>query len=143
MSQSSKVLHDFQSINVGSTVTPITLMGNTTTLSSLNSGDLNVLNATGGSIVLLPVASAGYTFPFVVSTLGPHTITAPNSTIFGAINCAIPTAGSLINVTNATGSTMLLTTSGSSIGDRFSLVSDGTNYYVSGTVSKFNAIKFQ
>jgi hypothetical protein len=106
------------------------------------SGDLNVLDSTSGSAVQLPPASPGLNFPFVVSALGPHTITAPSSTLFGCINCAVPTVGSLINITNVTGSSVLLTTSGSAIGDRINFVSDGTKYYVSGTVAKFNGIRF-
>lgn len=142
MSKSALVPHDFETINVDYTITPVNFVGTSQILTVQNSGDLNVLNSTSGSVVSLPLASSGYTFPFVVSALGPHTITAPASTLFGAVNCAVPTTGSTLNVTNATGSTVLLTTSGSTIGDRFNVISDGTNYYVSGTVSKYNAIKF-
>jgi hypothetical protein len=144
MSQSYKTVHDFQSINVGQTLVNVQPAGTSITLGNSQSGDLNTLNATSGSSVQLPVPSAGLNFPFLVTaTAATHTITAPASTLFGAINCAIPTAGSTINVTNVTGSTTLLTTTGSCVGDRFTIVSDGTSYFVSGTIAKFNGIKFQ
>ena len=143
MAQSYKTLHDFQSINVGQTMLNIQPAGTSVTLGNAQSGDINTLNATSGSFVQLPPPSAGLTFPFLVTaTAASHTITAPASTLFGAINCAIPTAGSTINVTNVTGSTVLLTTAGSCVGDRFTLVSDNTNYYVSGTIAKFNGVRF-
>jgi len=143
MSQSYKTVHDFQSINVGQTLVNIQPSGSSITLGNAQSGDLNTLNATSGSSVQLPAPSSGLSFPFLVTaTAATHTITAPASTLFGAINCAIPTAGSTINVTNVTGSTALLTTTGSCVGDRFTIVSDGTNYFVSGTISKFNGVKF-
>ena len=142
MSQSYKVLHEFKSLTVGQTLLQVSPVGTSATLSNTQSGYLSTLNSTSGSSVRLPAPSAGLSFPFVVSALGPHTITAPASTLFGCINCAVPTTGSLINLTNVTGSSVLLTTSGSTIGDRITFVSDGTKYFVSGTISQYNGCRF-
>ena len=144
MSQSYKTIQRFQTISVGQTLLNVQPAGSSATLGNSQSGDLNVLNATSGSAVVLPPPSAGLNFPFLVSQTGGHTITAPTSTLFGAINCAVSTVGSTLNVTSATGSTVLLTTSGSCIGDRFNISAvDNLHYFVSGTVSKFNGVTFQ
>ena len=142
MAQSYKTIHDFQSLNVSDSLLSVTRAGTGATLGSLQSGNLITLNSTTGSLITLPAPTVGFSFPFVVAALGAHTITAPTSTLFGAINCAVPTAGSTLNVCSATGSSVLLTTAGSSIGDRITIVSDGVNYYISGTVAHFNSIKF-
>ena len=142
MSQSYKTIQRFQTISVSQTLLNVQPAGSSATLGSAQSGDLCVLNSSSGSAVVLPSPSVGLNFPFLVSQTGGHTITAPVSTLFGAVNVAVPTGGSTLNVTAATGSTVLLTSAGSCVGDRFNLVSDGLNYYVSGNVCHYNSVVF-
>jgi hypothetical protein len=141
MSKSHLTIHDFQSINLGSSIPQFTAAGSSITLDSSNSGDYISLNTTSGSAITLPPPVTGLNFPFVVTAVGPHTITSPISgNIYGSLACAIPTIGSSLLTSN--GGTVISTTSGSLVGDRINIVSDGANYYVSGTVGRFNALKF-
>jgi len=140
MSQSSKTIHDFQRINTGSAIRQIILANSSITLGGNNSNDIIVLNSTSGSNVILPTPSKGLSFPIVISNIGDHTITAPSPVIYGSLSCAIPTTGS--SLLSSSASTVIKTTSGSVIGDRIELMSDGTNYYVTGTVKQYNALTF-
>lgn len=143
MSQSSRTIHDYRRINVGQTLLQVSPAGTAITLGNSHSGDLITLTATSGSAIRLPAPSAGLSFPFVVAaTSAGHVITAPAGTLFGAVTVAVPTAGSTINVSATGGSTTLSTTTGSVVGDRIQIVSDGTKYFVSGSIARFNGVTF-
>ena len=141
MSKSFLTVHDFSSINVGSIEQQVYGLGSSYTVGNSNSGDFMLLNATGGSAVILPSVSAGLDFKFIVSNTGAHTVTAPSGTLFGAVNVAISNSAVSSNLV-ASANGVISTTAGSAVGDRFSVLSDGTNYYVSGTVARSNGLNF-
>lgn len=141
MSQSYKTIREYQSLSVASSIIQVNLAGSSISLSNDQSGELITLNATGGSIVTLPTPSKGLHYKFIVSATGGHTITAPSACIFGAVCNAVSNTGASILNTGAA-KTVIATTTGSSVGDSLSLVCDGSKYFVSGTVTQFNALKF-
>lgn len=140
MSQRSKVIHDFRSVNLGQSQLQLTHAGSSITLTPAESGDLIALNATGGSVVSLPTPLSGLMYRFVVTNTGAHTLTAPSACINGAIVNAVFNTGA--NLATGAAKTSIATTAGSAIGDSLTLLGDGTRYFLSGTVTNFNAVKF-
>jgi hypothetical protein len=140
MSQRSRVIHDFQSINLGQTQSQLTDAGSAITITPQSSGDLILLSATGGSVITLPAPIAGITYRFVVNNIGAHTLTAPTACINGAVANAVFNTGS--NLATGTAKRVVATTTGSAIGDTFTLMGTDSKYFLSGNVSNFNAIKF-
>ena len=140
MSQASKVVRDFTAINIEQSQLQITPAGASISLGLPQSGDLITLNATGGSAVSLPTPLPGLIYQFVVSNTGAHTVTALTACINGAVGFAV--SSSIANLATGAAKTEIATTAGSVIGDSFTLVSDGTKYFLRGNVTNFNAIKF-
>jgi len=141
MSHSAKQITYFERLQVGSQNLQVTPAGAEITLGATESGETILLNSTSGSAVALPVATSGMKFDFIVSALGDHVITAPEDTIYGSISASISaTDGSALLTSD--GTTTISTTEGSALGDSFTLVSDGTNYFVSGTAKDFNGVVF-
>lgn len=140
MSQGYKLIHEFEQISVGHSNLQVNQAGTSLTLGNDQSGDLVSLNSTAGSAITLPAPAAGLNYSFLVSKAGNHAITAPGAKIVGNISVAnYSTAASL-----ATGAakTSLTFGSGVAVGDSFSLVSDGTLYFLRGVVSNANALSF-
>lgn len=140
MSKSFYTPHDFNEINVlQQQQKQISTLGAVVAVKTTQSGDINILNATGGSVVTLPAAASGLNFKFIVANSSSNVLSAPSMSIYGGIGTsAYHTSGNLA----AVGSTTITTTSGSSIGDSYSFVSDGVRYYLSGNVANFNACQF-
>ena len=142
MSQSYKTIHEFSSIALGQTLLSVNNAGTAITLDATKSGEIIVLNATGGSAVTLSAPEVGLSYRFIVGATGGHTITAPSATILGSVTSAITATAATSILTTGAAKTIIHTTAGSVIGDSISLVSNGGAYYVSGEVSTFNALKF-
>jgi hypothetical protein len=140
MSKSYKAVHDFQSVNLSQSLSQINLADSSLTVSNAYSGDVILLNATGGSSVSLPAPNSGLHFTFVVSNTGAHSIAAPSACINGAVANAVFNTGA--NLATGAAKTTISTTAGSVIGDTIRLVSTDSKYYLSGNVSNFNAITF-
>jgi hypothetical protein len=140
MSQRYKVIHDFQSVNLSQSQLQFTNADLSITLGAAQSGDIVTLNATGGSVVILPSPSTGLLYRFVITNIGAHTLTAPSACINGAVANSVFNTGS--NLATGTAKTSIASTVGSAIGDSFSLMGTGTTYVLSGNVSNFNAVKF-
>lgn len=141
MSQAFKTIREYQSLSVASTLVQVNLAGSSVSLSNAQSGEVITLSATGGSAISLPSPSKGLQYKFIVSATGGHTITAPSACIYGAVcNAVSNTAASILSTGAA--KTGIATTTGSVVGDSITLVCDGSKYFVSGTVSQFNALKF-
>lgn len=140
MSQRYKVIHDFRSVNLGQSQLQLTEAGSSITLSPSESGDIIALNATGGSAVALPTPLSGLMYRFIVTNTGAHTLTAPSACINGAISNAVFNTGA--NLATGAAKTSIATTAGSVIGDTITLVGNGSKYFVSGTVTNFNAVRF-
>jgi hypothetical protein len=138
MSQRSKVIHDFQSVNLGQSQLQLTGAGSAITLAPKHSGDIIMLNATGGSAVTLPSPSAGLLYRFVVTNTGAHVITAPTACINGAI--AISQFSTSANLATGAAKTVIKTTAGSLIGDQITLLGTDSKYFLSGVVGLFNAV---
>ena len=138
MSKAYLVPHDFSTINISYFNDVFNTAGSVFSAGQAQSGEYITLTATGGSTVTVPAIFSGLDLTFIVANTGAHTITCPSGTIFGAIN--FPYAGTSGNL-SAAASTSISTTLGSCVGDRFKLTSDGTNCYLSGTVSKYNSVK--
>jgi hypothetical protein len=138
MSQKYKVIQEFSSIKVDSSTLQVVEAGSAITLTPSNSGDIVLLNATGGSSVTLPVPSSGLIYQFIVTNTGGHVITAPSACINGAV--AISQYSTSANLATGAAKTTIRTTSGSLIGDRINLVGTDSKYFLSGTVSVFNAL---
>lgn len=138
MSKSFLVPHDFSTISLSFSNDTINPAGSTFTVSQLQSGEYITLNATGGSAVSVPNLFPGLDITFIVANTGAHTITAPTGTLYGTMN--YPYAGTSGNLV-ASANSVISTTSGSSVGDRIKLTSDGVRCYLSGTVSAFNGVR--
>ena len=139
MSKSYLVPHDFESVNLAYVNTTFNAAGSSFTAGNSQSGEFITLNATGGSAVNVPSIFSGLDLNFVVSNTGAHTITLPAGSLYGPVLFPYAgTTGSL--VANANG--VIATTTGSTVGDRFRLTSDGSKCYISGSVARFNAFKY-
>lgn len=138
MSQRSKVIHDFQSINLGQSQLQLTAAGSAISLTPAHSGDIITLNATSGSVVTLPVPSAGLLYRFIVTNTGAHVLTAPSACINGAI--AISQYSTSANLATGASKTVIKTTAGSAIGDQITLVGTDSKYFLGGVVGVFNAV---
>lgn len=140
MSKSYLVPHDFQTINLGYLNDTFNQAGSSLNAGLQQSGEFITLNATGGSVVNVPSIFSGLDLTFIVSNTGAHMVTLPSGTLFGTLS--YPYAGTVGNLT-ANGNGSIATTSGSSVGDRIRVTSDGIKCYLSGSVGKFNAIALQ
>lgn len=138
MSQRYKNIHDFRSINLSSSKVQVMDADSTITLSSEHSGDIILLNATGGSAVTLPTPSSGLIYQFIVANTGGHVITAPSACINGALS--ISQYSTSANLSTGAAKTVIRTTTGSLIGDRINLIGSGSKYFLTGNVSLFNAV---
>jgi hypothetical protein len=138
MSQRSKVIHDFQSVNLSQSQVQFTDAGSSITLGAAQSGDIVTLSATAGSVVTLPSPSVGLLYRFVVTNTGAHTLTAPSACINGAIS--ISQFSTSANLATGASKTVIKTTAGSAIGDQFTLLGTDSKYFLSGTVGVFNAV---
>ena len=138
MSLRYKLTQRFQSPLIDSSVLQVVNADSAITLSSEHSGDIILLNATGGSAVTLPVPSDGLLYQFIVTNTGGHVITAPSACINGSV--AISQFSTSANLATGAAKTSIRTTSGSLIGDRFNLVGSGSKYFLTGNVSLFNAL---
>jgi len=138
MSKSYLVPQDFQSVNLGSVNTTINVAGSTFTAGPDVSGEIIILNATGGSVVTVPSLVSGLDLTFIVSNTGAHTITVPTGTLHGTAHFPYAgTAGTLFASANA----VIATTVGSVVGDQFNITSDGTKCYLTGSVRNFNSFR--
>jgi hypothetical protein len=140
MSKAYLTVHDFSALNVNSIEQQLIPAGAAYSAGNTASGDIILLNSTSGSSVTLPSNSPGLHFTFLVSNTGAHTITSPSANLYGGLNVVVANSAVSSNLV-ANGNTVISTTSGSSIGDTITLLSDDTKYYVSGTVSRFNGLK--
>lgn len=138
MSQSYKVVRDFKSLNVGQSQLQMTNAGSSISLKPSESGDIILLNATGGSAVTLPSPSSGLHYRFIVSNTGAHTITAPTACINGAVS--ISQYSTSANLATGAAKTVIKTTAGSLIGDQITLVATDNKYFLSGVVGLHNAL---
>ena len=141
MSQSYRTIHEFESLTVAQQALQITPAGTSVTLGNAHSGDVILLNATSGSALVLPALQAGLDYKCIVSATGAHTITAPGQLVFGNLTNAVFNTGANLTC-GASGKTTISTTAGSTVGDRLNITCDGTNYYLSGVVANYNAVKF-
>jgi len=140
MSQSSKTIHRFRAIRLTRSKTEINTAGSTITLGPEHSGEIIALTATGGSAVTLPAPLPGLSYHFVVQNTGAHTLTAPSACINGAVANGVYHTSA--NLATGAAKTSISTTAGSAIGDTIYLNAVGTKYFLSGSVTNFNAIKF-
>lgn len=141
MSQRSKTLHDFKAINLRQSILDVTNVSGALVLDNSHSGDFINLNSTTGCAITLPPPSAGLTFNFVVNNTGAHTLTAASAIINGAITNAVFNTSA--NLATGTPKSIIATTSGSSVGDTFTLTGNGSKYFLKGVVSNYNAVEFQ
>ena len=139
MSKSYLTVHDYSALNVSSNEVQIYAANTTLNIKPPLSGDYILLNATGGSTVNLPSVSPGLQFNFIVQNTGGHAIIAPANTLYGSVSLGVANTGGNLN---ADSNQYIFTTAGSCVGDAFSVLSDGINYYVSGTVAQYNSLIF-
>jgi len=111
-----------------------------TTLTDSDSGKVIMLNAAAGKVVTLPsVAVAGFNIRVITGALFAttnFTIVSPTNKIQG---------GAIVNsvfVAAADENTISFVASADTVGDYVDLVSDGTNYYVSGVGALAGSITF-
>ena len=139
MSKSYNTVHYFGQSQVAQSLNQVNAAGSSITLGSSNSGKVVTLNSTSGSLVNLGPPISGFTVEMITSAVGPHVVTAPSGTLYGSVVVGVSNSSSTLAITS--GKTTLTTvTAGSVVGDRVRFVSDGTNFYVSGSVAKFNAL---
>ena len=111
-----------------------------TTLTNSDSGKVFTLSATTGKVITLPsVAIDGFNAKFVVGSAFAttnFTVVAPTQVIQGGaiVNSVFVPAGNE--------NTISFVASAETIGDYIDIVSDGTNYYVSGAGALAGSITF-
>ena len=146
ISKSEKLSFNFGTVSTNkliaeSTETKIVSL-TTTSYTSGNSdaGKTFIMNHTSGTAIILPSPTSGYNATFIVGVTAPaHVITSPSTSIWGTVAFGNGTQGSL-GVTVA--QTNIHTTTGSVIGDSFTLVSDGSKYYLRGITANFNGMRY-
>jgi len=108
----------------------IVAISDDTTLTGEDSGSIFMLDAVGEAITL-PAVASGLEFEFVcavTTATSDWVITAPASVIYGSAEVA----GAVVAASAE--NTITLVVAKFLPGDHIKLVSDGTNYYVSGSV---------
>ena len=118
-----------------------------TTLTASDSGKTFYLNAaTEFAVTLPPVAScAGFKAKFVVKAApsgASYTVASAAADIHGLIMTSQDAGGSGASTAGTPITTISLVDSVAVVGDFIEVVSDGTNFYVSGQSSAFGAITF-
>lgn len=140
MSQRSKTIHDFKAINLSQSTLDVTNVNGSLVLDNSHSGDFISLNSTSGCTITVPPPSAGLQFNFVVNNTGAHTLTTSSAIINGSIINAVFNTGA--NLATGTAKSVIATTTGSAVGDTFSLTANGSKYFLKGVVSNYNAVSF-
>lgn len=117
----------------------------TNVITAAESGKTFFLNSATDFVSTLPAPAAGLRFGFIVTTAATttaHTIVtnAGADVIFGMV----ATADGLASVLGSAEDTISLTktATGGIVGDRVDMISDGTNWYVTGQVSVAAGITF-
>ena len=130
MSQSSKVSRSFGSISVKSPAVQSSFLTADTTLGTSHAGDNIFLSSTTGTTLTLPSPSSSLAFHITVAALplsGEHSVVG-SSNLHGALAAA---SAPIV----AAGSSSLTTGAGAALGDSIHLISDGNNWFVSGTAT--------
>ena len=102
------------------------------TITALENGTTFMLNAAAGAAVMLPAPAIGLKYKFIVAAAFATTdwvITATDAIMQGNIM----EAGAIQAVANAT--TLNLELAAETLGDYIEVVSDGTNWFVSGSTT--------
>ena len=115
-------------------VISLTGTGATRTLTSDDSGAIVNMGGSDASTVTLPTPAAGISFRFVATTAVAHVINGGNSKIQGGYHHNT-NAATIARVGISNKSALTLHNSNAAIGDTLEFWSDGTNWYVSGTVN--------
>ena len=141
MSHSYHSIHEFSSLKVANQKASVSSLSESATLGNAESGSSIVLNSTTGSTLTLPSAILGLNYNVIIAaTADAHSINAGSALLLGNVSSATATDGVVMSTGAA--KTTLSTTVGSAIGDSFKLISDGTNWYVSGSANTFDAAVF-
>ena len=151
MSQASRVTKQFGGLSVdgleisGKQVS--SELTEATTLTAADSGKTFYLNAATEFAVTLPAVAScpGFVAKFVVKAApsgASYTIASPAADIHGVVLTAQDAGGSGASTAGTPITTISLVDSVAVVGDYIELVSDGTNYYVSGVSSAFGAVTF-
>lgn len=115
----------------------ITTVTGATTLTAADSDGVFVLAAAAGAAITLPAAARGVKYKFITGlafATTDWTIVAPDATIQGTV---IVNGASVLG---ANEDTITFAASAENVGDYVELVSDGTNWYVSGVGSAASSI---
>lgn len=123
----------------------VELVTTTNVIVAAESGKTFFLNSATDFLSTLPAPAAGLRFTFIVKTAATttaHTIGTNGGAdvIFGAVATADGNASVLASAEDLISLTK--TATGGIVGDRIDLISDGTNWYVSGLVSVAAGITF-
>jgi len=115
------------------------------TLNKDDSGRVFFLNASAGFTITLPTPEKGTRLEFIVKvapTTGNYKISSGTALIVGQAYSTDSNTANDSNFTTTAVSSINLIANVSKIGDRISLISDGTKWYVKGFCSIYNAITF-
>ena len=117
-----------------STKVPVySITGATYTVKAGQSGALFALNKADGITITLPAPASGLCFDFVVATAPTTAATVVTNGSANIIHGQIVTsADGTATTTAASSDTVTFAANTAIIGDRISLVSDGTSYFVTG-----------
>lgn len=139
MSHSSNTVHHFGKAIVTSMVAQSSVANvDSVTVASYitnmqDSGNTLVLNSTSGTTVTLPTVTSAEGFQlniFIGATAASHVIAAPTASIIGMYSVT-GTGANLQSLVSARTS-MTVASAVSTVGDNFSIFSDGVRFYLSG-----------
>ena len=134
----NNAINRFKNISVDSVSQEAVSFTAANTLAQEHSGDVLFLASTTGTALTLPAPSASLRFDITISALplsGQHSIVAPSAILAGTISATTTP------ITTASATT-LTTGAGSALGDRVSLISDGSTWFVNGTANAIDAFVF-
>lgn len=142
MSKEFLAIHEFQSLSVSSVPTRVVVADSAMNITLAHSGSLIVLNRTSGSTLTMPTAVAGLDVSVVVGvTAANHSVVVPTGALKGSVPWGTFDSVATAQVTTG-GSSVTFHTAGSRAGDRIRLTCDGTRVFLTGAVSRFDALTF-
>lgn len=131
-------------VNLLTGVSTVTAITTTAAPAVTASGTVYSVSCPGGSTynITLPAPASGVNFTFIVGAAIGHAVTLKSNAanVYGNIVSSDGTAVTSGNITSAITNVVLGSTA--AVGDKYTYISDGTNYYVFGSTGTHGSVTF-